>query len=502
MFEAEWDSEELNRILRESRYMETPFFLLSKDRLRDNVTLLKKKAEGKFAVCFSVKSNPWYIADAAECADYVEVCSPGEWELCKAQGISSDRIIAGGIYKSDKELKELVEAGTHRISVESMEQLVRADKYASADRVGADILLRISSGNQFGMDLDMVVDILKHQNRFPSLRFRGIHYYSGTQKRRIKDVEEDIALLESVEEKVQGNFMEIEYGPGLGVPQFQNHNQEEYASCLSHLLNRLKGLSRRFRITLECGRLLTADTGVYVTEIVDKKVNNGRTYYIVDGGIHHLQYDGQIKGQFSPFIYAGKDNGTDGNRETAICGALCTANDVLARLVNLPEKKTGERLIFLNAGAYCVTEGISLFLSRDLPGVVMEKQKIMTIMRSHTASYPFNMKQHFSEVGSDSFRREAKQRDAELEIERSTYMRIELEKRVLKCLNKVLSAPVEALDPQTDLRAGLELNSLNMVMLQVEIEEEFRFTFDPVEDNFEKIFETFGNLCGYLENRE
>lgn len=393
MFEAEWDSEELNWILRESQYMETPFFLLSEDKLRENVTLLKKKAGTKFDVCFSIKSNPWYAAGAAESAAYVEVCSPGEWELCRRQGISSDRIIAGGIYKSDRELKELVESGSHRISIESMGQLVLADKYASVSNKGADILLRISSGNQFGMDPDVVVDILKHQSRFPSLRFRGIHYYSGTQKRRIKDVEEDIVLLESVAEKAQGSFMEIEYGPGLGVPQFQNHSPEEYVSCLACSLNRLQGLSERFRIILECGRLLTADTGVYVTEIVDKKVNHGRIYYIVDGGIHHLQYNGQIKGQLTPFIYTGKNSGAKENREATICGALCTTNDVLARSVDLPEKEPGERLVFLNAGAYCVTEGTSLFLSRDLAGIVVEKQKRMEIMRSHTASYPLNMQQ-------------------------------------------------------------------------------------------------------------
>lgn len=407
MFDTEWESKELNRILRESRHMKTPFFLLSEDRLQDNVAFLKEKAGERFAVCFSIKSNPWYAVGAAESADYVEVCSPGEWELCIRHGISTDQIIAGGVCKSDKELKYLVKAKPHRISIESMRQLALADKYSSAYESRADILLRISSGNQFGMDLDMVVDLLKHQDRFPSLQFMGIHYYSGTRKRQIKDVEKDIAMLESVAEKAKGSFAEIEYGPGLGVPQFQGHNTKEYVSCLLYLLDRLQGLSRQFRITLECGRLLTADTGVYVTEIVDKKESGRRTYYIVDGGIHHLQYDGQIKGQLSPFIYAGNDNGIDQNRESTICGALCTDNDVLARSANIPEKEVGERLIFLNAGAYCITEGISLFLSRDLPGVVVEKQKAMTIMRNNTPSYLFNMRQHFSKNGNDFSGREA-----------------------------------------------------------------------------------------------
>ena len=128
------------------------------------------------------------------------------------------------------------------------------------------------------------------------------------------EIEKDIDLIESVGKQAKGSFTEIEYGPGLGVPQFQNHDSDEYKSLLYALINRLQALTGQFRIVLECGRLLTADTGIYVTEIVDKKMNNGRTYYIVDGGIHHLQYYGQIKGQYTPVIYTGKDNGLTGGK--------------------------------------------------------------------------------------------------------------------------------------------------------------------------------------------
>ena len=55
--------------------------------------------------------------------------------------------------------------------------------------------------------------------------------------------------------------------------------------------------------------------------------------------------------------------------------------------------KTGTRLVFMNAGAYCTTEGISLFLSRDLPSIVMDRQSRLMIMRGHTDSYPLNMRQ-------------------------------------------------------------------------------------------------------------
>ena len=46
-------------------------------------------------------------------------------------------------------------------------------------------------------------------------------------------------------------------------------------------------------------------------------------------------------------------------------------NDILAKQIPLPEIQTGDTLCFENAGAYCMTEGISLFLSRDIPAVYL-----------------------------------------------------------------------------------------------------------------------------------
>lgn len=392
MLEPRWDNKELNRILENSKQIKTPFFLLSEDKLETNIAFLKKKLGKNFSVCFSVKANPWYVTAAAEYADYVEVCSPGEWELCRKQGVPANKMVACGVYKSDLELKALVESRPHRISIESMLQLEQVAKHASASGIKVNILLRISSGNQFGMDFDQVIEILNHQDRFPSLRVKGIHYYSSTQKRQRKEIDADITLLEAVRNQTKGNFTEIEYGPGLGVPQFQSHTPEEYDLLLLGLIEQLQPLVKNFHVTLECGRLLAADTGIYITEIVDQKINRGRTYYIVDGGIHHLQYYGQIKGQQLPYIYAGEANAIGESREVVICGALCTANDVLIRSVHLPTKKLGDRIVFLNAGAYCVTEGISLFLSRDLPGIVMDKQNEFIIVRDSVASYPLNMR--------------------------------------------------------------------------------------------------------------
>ena len=60
-----------------------------------------------------------------------------------------------------------------------------------------------------------------------------------------------------------------------------------------------------------------------------------------DGGMHHLQYDGQIRGMYHPFIDVLSDKVKVDDiyrREKmkwTICGCLCTANDVLCTGISL-----------------------------------------------------------------------------------------------------------------------------------------------------------------------
>ena len=65
---------------------------------------------------------------------------------------------------------------------------------------------------------------------------------------------------------------------------------------------------------------------------------------------------------------------TSGDRWT-VCGSLCTSGDILVKNLPLEGLMTGDLLVFDRIGAYSVTEGIYLFLSRQLPVVLTYTQK-------------------------------------------------------------------------------------------------------------------------------
>lgn len=51
------------------------------------------------------------------------------------------------------------------------------------------------------------------------------------------------------------------------------------------------------------------------------------------------------------------------------------------------------------------------------------------------------------------------------------------------------------------LETDLWLDSLGLASLQIRIEDAFGFEFDPINDDFEECFYSFGSLCRYIADR-
>jgi len=142
---------------------------------------------------------------------------------------------------------------------------------------------------------------------------------------------------------------------------------------------------------LEMGRFMTAACGYYITSVVDIKRTGGQNYCIVDGGIHHINYYGQNMGMKSPPMMHLTHSKTGTEEDWHICGSLCTAGDVLAKLFPLQGLSLHDILVFSKLGAYAITEGISLFLSRDLPKVFFyNSSEGIRLVREDLPTYPLN----------------------------------------------------------------------------------------------------------------
>ena len=65
-----------------------------------------------------------------------------------------------------------------------------------------NVLLRLSSGNQFGMDEKTLKELLGRREDYTKVRVRGLQFFSGTQKTSLKKHRKELALLDDFVDEV------------------------------------------------------------------------------------------------------------------------------------------------------------------------------------------------------------------------------------------------------------------------------------------------------------
>lgn len=321
-----------------------------------------------------MKANPLLVGRMQEWVDGFEVCSPGEYRICQKHQIPNEKIILSGVYKNKDDIEMIFKQATQPIyTIESLHHLEILADLSETYQKEIKVLLRLSSGNQFGMDENTIEQILAQKESYPYLKWEGIQVYSGTQKKSSKTQKELVKMkdfMTLLESKYGVSFTTLEYGPGLPIHYFEAKEDDS----LETLKTNLDNLNFSGNIALEIGRYLVASCGKYVTKVVESKVNYDKNYAILDGGIHHVNYYGQFLGMKQPFITHLKTSDNQEEKEWELCGSLCTVADVLVKDMPFKGLSVNDLLVFEQVGAYSITESIFLFLSRDMPQVLFKSE--------------------------------------------------------------------------------------------------------------------------------
>ena len=363
----------LNRLLQENK---TAFYVFDIEKLKARIAHLQAALPPEVVLCYAVKANTFITKELIDTIHRFEVCSPGEAEICRAVGVPSENMVISGVYKTPEVMEAMVaDPGFHPIyTVESLEQYELFRRLAKQYGRTLPLLLRLTNGSQFGINKGDIEAIVARRGETPEVDILGIQFFSGTQKTSLKKLKREVGklddLLTLLEEKYGFAAQELEYGPGFPVNYFQSDELDE-AELLSGFSELLRDMTHHPKVTLELGRSIAASCGTYYTHIVDLKRNQEQNYALVDGGMHHLVYFGQHMAMKQPFFHVCGKEELPATDQWNICGSLCSMNDVMTKQSPLPDLALGDVLAFENAGAYCMTEGISLFLSRDIPAVYL-----------------------------------------------------------------------------------------------------------------------------------
>lgn len=362
------------------RINDTAFYTFDIRILKERIGYLKAALPKDVSVCYAVKANPFIVREIERDVDGFEVCSPGEAEICERLEIPSNKMVISGVYKTPSFIEKLIANpdfdGT--FTVESPLQYSLLCKLSQQYGRKISILLRLTNDSQFGMSEPVIESILLNRDRYPLLNHAGIQFFSGTQKSSVKKLKREIEHLNewliNLRDRHGYTAGCLEYGPGFPVAYFAEDEFEE-AVFLSEFSKMLGEMTFRTEIVLEIGRSIAAHCGRYYTHIVDIKQNKGRNYVLVDGGMHHIVYFGQSMAIKQPKMSVVGKPGVNTETKWMICGSLCSMNDIIAKQITLPNIEIGDILCFENTGAYCMTEGISLFLSREIPAVYLIREE-------------------------------------------------------------------------------------------------------------------------------
>ena len=369
-----------------ARIGQTPFYAYERRLLDQKMALLRGALPPAIELHYAVKANPMpaVVQHMAGLVDGLDVASLGELRVALDSGTNPSRISFAGPGKRPVELTAAIAAGI-TVNLESPGELETLARLGQAQgrrpqvavRINPDFELKTSGMKMgggpkpFGVDAEQVPALLRRIGEL-GLDFQGFHIFTGSQNLRAEAIVEahdrsfELALRLAAE--TPGPLRLLNIGGGFGIPYFPGDRPLDLAPIAANLERWLPVVKARLpqaQVVLELGRYLVGEAGIYVAEVVDRKVSRGHTFLITNGGLHHHLAAsgnfGQVIRKNYPVVVGNRVLGTE--RETvSVVGPLCTPLDILADRMELAKADIGDLIVVFQSGAYGLTASPTAFL--------------------------------------------------------------------------------------------------------------------------------------------
>lgn len=395
----------------------TPFFLYDADEINRRMERVRQALLGMVEVFYAVKANPnlTLLRILRSTADGLDISSGGELEQACLAGFDPANVSFAGPGKTTGELTAAIERGVGYISVESVRELVECVEIGRRLGSKANVVVRVNPqsvnrsfgmkmggrGIQFGIDEEEIDAALEQISaNAKSLNFQGIHIYAGSQcfdpGGVVDSVRDYFRIARLIEERSGLTCQAINLGGGFGV----SHTEESRELDVQALGKQLAPVVREFResaavqrrIFFELGRFLTADAGVYVVKVVSSKNSRGKSFFVVDGGLHHQlaaagSFGAMVRGNF---VTRNLSRPEAPVVRCSVAGPSCNPTDLLGVDVELPQPECGDLIGILKSGSYGLTASPLLFLGHPTPAELIRHRGEIILGRRPRTILDFN----------------------------------------------------------------------------------------------------------------
>jgi len=378
-----------------ARVGSTPFFAYDRAAITQRVGEVRAALGGQIAVKYAVKANPMpaVVQHLAGLVDALDVASAGEMQVALDTPMRAEGISFAGPGKTDDELAQAVAAGV-LVELESAGEARRVvaagEKVGVRPRVAVRVNpdfqvkgsgMRMGGGpQQFGVDSEAVPSLLAWLGT-AGVELLGFHVFAGSQNLSADILREaqtrTVDLVLSLARHAPQPVRYVNVGGGFGIPYFEKDVPLDLDAVGSHLAGlvaeRVEQELPSAQVVVELGRYLVGEAGLYVTRVVDRKESRGRTYLVVDGGMHHQLAAsgnfGQVIRRNYPIAVGSRMGATQ--ETVTVVGCLCTPLDLLGADVELPRADVGDLVVLFQAGAYGLTASPTAFLGHPQPVEVL-----------------------------------------------------------------------------------------------------------------------------------
>lgn len=364
---------------------DTPLFVYDRELIRQRISTLRSLLPPNIAIHYAIKANPLpeLLRWIAPLVDGFDVASGGELRR-SLEVIDGRRISFAGPGKRDVDLQAAI-AAEATLNIESAGELERAATIArligkplhAALRINPPFEMKASGmrmgggARPFGVDAQQAPDILQRMKQL-GVAFEGFHIFAGSQNLSAAAVIEaqgrTIDLVADLAQFAPRPPALVNIGGGFGLPYFPGDTPLDIRAVGEALGERIAARPDSLsgtRFALELGRYLVGEAGVYLTRVVDRKVSQGETFLVVDGGLHHQLAAsgnfGTVIRRNYPLANASRYDAVD-VEQVNVVGCLCTPLDRLGEQVTLPVSQVGDLIAVFMAGAYGATASPSGFL--------------------------------------------------------------------------------------------------------------------------------------------
>jgi diaminopimelate decarboxylase len=364
----------------------TPFYAYDRAVIDRRIQALRAALPSQIRLHYAVKANPMpeLVQHVAQQVDGLDIASQGELALALQTAINPQHISFTGPGKDEDELQAAITAGV-MLNIESETEMRRIANLAGKCGTRPQVTLRVnpdfelkSSGMrmgggaaQFGTDAERIPELLEKLASL-DLEFMGFHIFAGSQNLQAEAIIEaqnaTLKLAIRLAEFAPSPVRLLNMGGGFGIPYFPGDKPLEIAPIAENLEGLCAQAKRDLpeaELALELGRYLVGEAGVYVCQVIDKKVSRGQIFLVTNGGMHHhlaaTGNFGQVIRKNYPVIIGNKMSVKE-TEVVNVVGRLCSPLDLLVAKMALPEAEIGDLVVILQSGAYGRSASPSDFL--------------------------------------------------------------------------------------------------------------------------------------------